>query len=278
MKYIHSINWLLEHLDDPNTCIVDCRFNLADPDAGERAYKQAHIPGAFYAHLDRDLSGGKGVHGGRHPLPDLQVFQKTVEAYGITDETVVIAYDNGDAMFAGRFWWLLSYIGHQHVYILDGGFSEWEKRKLPVSVEIPVPKQGRISLNVQQDWIASIEDVKKAALEKGGAILIDSRAPERYAGKVEPLDRVPGHIPTAVNYFFQEGLNGSLWKTAEEQKERFHELNPADPIIVYCGSGVSATPNIIALKQAGFQHVRLYAGSYSDWSSYEELPVEKKDH
>ncbi|HEY9576376.1 MAG TPA: rhodanese-like domain-containing protein, partial [Pseudobacillus sp.] len=137
MKYIRSINWLSEHLDDPNICIVDCRFNLADAVAGEKAYKEAHIPGAFYAHLDRDLSGEKGIHGGRHPLPDPQAFQKTVESYGITDQTTVIAYDNGDAMFAGRFWWLMSYIGHQHVYVLDGGFSEWEKQGLPVSNEIP---------------------------------------------------------------------------------------------------------------------------------------------
>ncbi|MFL0362585.1 sulfurtransferase [Bacillus sp. PK3_68] len=276
MKYIRSIDWLAEHLNDSNICIVDCRFHLADPAAGEKEYNEAHIPGAFYAHLDRQLSGKKGAHGGRHPLPDLHEFQKTAESYGITNETTIIAYDNGDAMFAGRFWWLMSYIGHQHVYILDGGFSEWKKQGLPMTSEIPASKSGRLSISLQHDWAVSIEDVKRAALEKEGAVLIDSRAPERYAGKVEPLDRVPGHIPTAVNYFFLEGLDGSCWKSPEEQKERFKQLDPNEPVIVYCGSGVSATPNIIALKQAGFRDVRLYPGSYSDWSSYEDLPVEKE--
>ncbi|MGC8230428.1 sulfurtransferase [Pseudobacillus badius] len=276
MKYIRSINWLSERLNDSNVCIVDCRFNLADTAAGEKEYGKAHIPGAFYAHLDRDLSGEKNIHGGRHPLPDLEAFRKTAESYGITDETIVIAYDSGDAMFAGRFWWLLSYIGHSHVYILDGGFAEWEKQGLAVSTEVPVPKEGCLSMNVRHDWLVSIEEVKRAALEKDGTVLIDSRAPERYAGKVEPLDRVAGHIPTAVNFFFQEGLRHSFWKSAEEQKARFKQLDPSQPVIVYCGSGVSATPNIIALKQADFAHVRLYAGSYSDWSSYEELPVEKE--
>ncbi|MFK2824160.1 sulfurtransferase [Bacillus sp. B190/17] len=278
MEYIRSIAWLSEHLHDPNVCIVDCRFQLTDPAAGEKEYKEGHIPGAFYAHLDRDLSGEKGVHGGRHPFPELQELRKIAESYGITDDTIVIAYDHGEAMFAGRFWWLLSYIGHKHVYILDGGFSEWKKQGLPVSSDSPSPRNGHLSVNVQHGWTASIEDVKKAALENDGTILIDSRAPERYAGILEPLDRVPGHIPTAVNYFFQEGLNGTHWKGEEAQKERFKTLDRDQPVIVYCGSGVSATPNIIALKQAGFQHVRLYGGSYSDWSSYEELPVEKKDH
>lgn len=277
MKYIRSIDWLSEHLHDPDICIVDCRFQLADAAAGERDYREAHIPGAFYAHLDRDLSGEKAIHGGRHPLPDPEAFRRVVEAYGITEATTVIAYDNGDAMFAGRFWWLLSYLGHKRVYLLDGGFSEWKLRGLPLSNEIPAPKNGRFPVDIQPDWTASLEDVKKAVLEKDGTVLIDSRAPERYAGKVEPLDRVPGHIPGAVNYFFQEGLRGSFWKSSEEQKERFKQLDPNRPMIVYCGSGVSATPNIIALKQAGFRNVRLYAGSYSDWSSYEELPVEKEE-
>lgn len=276
MEYIRSIDWLANHLHDADVCIIDCRFDLSDPAAGEQQYKKGHIPGAYYAHLDRHLSGEKSKHGGRHPLPDIEVFRQTVEAFGITDTTTVVAYDGGEAMFAGRFWWLLSYLGHKHVYILDGGFDEWRKQGLPVSVDIPAPGQGSVSIGIQKEWTASLEEVRKAALEKDGTILVDSRAPERYEGKTEPLDRVPGHIPGAINHFFKEGFNGSFWKSEEAQTQRFQSLDPKRPIIVYCGSGVSATPNIIALKQAGFQNVRLYAGSYSDWSSYEELPVEKR--
>lgn len=276
MKFVQSIDWLVERLNDPNVCVIDCRFSLADAEAGEKAYMQGHIPGAFYAHLDRHLSGEKQQHGGRHPLPNVEDAQKVFGSFGITEETTVVVYDQGEAMFASRCWWLLSYLGHSQVYVLNGGFQEWTNRQLPVTKELPTAKPSYFLVNIQADWLVSIEEVKEA-VASGTSVLIDSRAPERYNGEVEPLDRVPGHIPTAVNYFFQEGLEGTSWKDREQQLERFHELDTDQPVIVYCGSGVSATPNIIALKEAGFRHVKLYAGSYSDWSSYEDLPIEKTD-
>ncbi|WP_203361948.1 sulfurtransferase [Bacillus sp. REN10] len=276
MNFIKSIDWLASHVNDPNVCVIDCRFSLADAQAGEKAYMEGHIPGAFYAHLDRHLSGEKKQHGGRHPLPNVEDVQAVFQSFGITEETTVVVYDQGEAMFAGRCWWLLSYLGHSRVYLLDGGFQEWTNRKLPVTQEIPMATPSYFPVNIQTDWLVSIEEVKEA-VTSGSSVLIDSRAPERYNGEVEPLDRVPGHIPTAVNYFFQDGLQGTNWKEQQQQITRFRELDANKSIIVYCGSGVSATPNIIALKEAGFRDVKLYAGSYSDWSSYEDLPVEKKN-
>ncbi|WP_100331362.1 sulfurtransferase [Bacillus xiapuensis] len=275
MNYIRSVEWLAACMDQPDVVIVDCRFHLMDPQAGEEAYKAGHIPNAFYADLERHLSGPEQTHGGRHPLPDVKQLQAVLESFGITERSTVVAYDQGEAMFAGRFWWLLSYIGHEKVYVLDGGFKAWKEQGLPVTQEIPPPALGQLAINLQTDWLATLEEVKEAALHGAPATLIDSRAAERYKGEVEPLDRVPGHIPSAQNYFFLDSLKEGYWKSPQQQMERFRKLDRTKPVIVYCGSGVSATPNIIALKAAGFRDVKLYAGSYSDWSSYQELPVAK---
>ncbi|MBM7647931.1 thiosulfate/3-mercaptopyruvate sulfurtransferase [Bacillus ectoiniformans] len=276
MKPIVSLEWLSQHLGDEQLVIVDCRFNLANPEVGEKEYQESHIPGTYYAHLDRHLSGVKQAHGGRHPLPAMEDFKQLVESFGIDETKKVVAYDSGEMMFAGRFWWLLSYLGHPDVHILDGGFKEWAKKGYEVTSEIPNMGSASFTVNLNKEWLASIDEVKSIVSGEKDGQLIDSRAPERYNGEVEPLDRVPGHIPGAVNHFFLEGLTGAFWKEPNEQQKRFDSLDKNKPVVVYCGSGVSATPNIMALKQAGFQDVKLYAGSYSDWSSYEELPIAKK--
>ncbi|WP_046173675.1 sulfurtransferase [Domibacillus indicus] len=268
---IVTTDWLNENLEQ--AAIFDCRFNLADPAEGAALYEKSHIPGAYYAHLDHHLSGEKGQGGGRHPLPDMTVFQAFMESCGVSDDTPVVAYDDGVSMFAGRLWWLLSYAGHQNVFILDGGFSAWTEAGLPVTDEKPERRTGRLTLELQEDMAADAEEVAS-----GSALLIDSRASERYLGETEPLDRVPGHIPGAINRFFGEAMEKGKWKPASEQKKRFAGIDRDKPIIVYCGSGVSATPNIIALKQAGFTNVKLYPGSYSDWSSDELRPIETERH
>ncbi|OKL37948.1 sulfurtransferase [Domibacillus mangrovi] len=276
MNMIVTAEWLHEQLENRNVILFDCRFNLADPAEGAELYERSHVPGAFYAHLDDRLSGEKGAEGGRHPLPDMSEFTLFLENCGVSNDSTVVAYDDGVSMFAGRLWWLLKYAGHDDVHILDGGFSEWVEKGYQITTEMPIRRPASFQLNVQDGMRASIEEVKHAS-ETGSSLLIDSRAPERYLGEIEPLDRVPGHIPGAINRFFAEGLEGTKWKTKEEQASRFEHIRKDEPVIVYCGSGVSATPNVLALQMAGYKNVKLYPGSYSEWSSDTSRPVETKE-
>lgn len=270
---IVTTDWLHEQLENKNIILFDCRFNLADSAEGAELYEQSHVPGAFYAHLDNHLSGKKGASGGRHPLPDMNIFKHFLESCGVSNDSIVVAYDDGVSMFAGRLWWLLKYAGHEDVHILDGGFSEWMEKGYQVTAKRPSQRSASFQLNVKEDMRASIEEVKQAS-ETGSALLIDSRAQVRYLGKTEPLDRVPGHIPGAINRFFAEGLDGTKWKSKEEQASRFEHIHKEEPVIVYCGSGVSATPNVMALQMAGYKNIKLYPGSYSEWSSDPSRPVE----
>src|SRR5699024_9586833 len=193
----------------------------------------------------------------------------------IDDETTVIVYDDGGDMFAPRTLFLILYLGHRRVMLLDGGFTAWKKFQYPITQEIPEKKRGTFTPNVQTDMIVHMEGVKSRAKE---TTLIDSRARERYDGKVEPLYAKKGHIPGAVNYFWQDVFyeDGTI-KRDDELQKHFAALSKKAPIIVYCGSGVSACANYIALKQCGYEHVKLYPGSFSDWISYPENEVIKKE-
>lgn len=274
MSNVKDISWLRENLLNENVRVVDCRFSLANPNEGLEAYVKDHIPGAVYFHLEHDLSSPVQKHGGRHPLPDIIELKEKLEAAGIDNNTTVIAYDNGEAAFAGRFWWLMNYIGHEHVFVLDGGYSAWKSKEYPVDNEVPTYEHTLLNLNVKQDILASIEEVKSIVQQSEvHTILIDSRDPQRYLGLFEPIDKRAGHIPYAINKPYAEGLVNGFYKSAEEQAERFADLDRNKPIIVYCGSGVTATPNYLALKEAGFNNVKLYLGSFSDWISYEENEV-----
>lgn len=274
MELLVKKEWLVEQLNDDGVKIVDCRFNLSKPEEGERLYRESHIPGAFYFDMDKQLSAPVEEHGGRHPLPDLGKFQKDLEQAGIDNTKTVIVYDHGGMPFSARFWWLLTYLGHEHVYILNGGFQEWLAAGYPVTQTVPDAEPAQFHACIQTSMLAGYDEVRQVALGKENpAVLIDSRAPERYRGETEPLDRKAGHIPGAFNKFWEEGLVGGSFKSPEEQEQRFAELDKEEEIIVYCGSGVTATPNYLALKLAGYQNVKLYAGSYSDWVSYEENPV-----
>ncbi|WP_346207919.1 sulfurtransferase [Caldifermentibacillus hisashii] len=276
MKYVVNQEWLLEQLANKDVKIVDCRFSLSKPDEGERLYKESHIPGAYFFDLEKQLSAPVSKHGGRHPLPDIEQFRHEIEQAGIDNTKTVVAYDGGEGAFASRFWWLLTYIGHDKVYVLNGGFKGWVEAGYPTTKEVPKPESAQYKVSIRKEMLATYEEIKEiVANKKKSPILIDSREKARYLGKEEPIDKIPGHIPGAMHKFWAEGLENGFFKGSEEQKKRFAELDQKEPIIVYCGSGVTATPNYIALKIAGYQNVKLYAGSYSDWVSYSDNPVEK---
>jgi thiosulfate/3-mercaptopyruvate sulfurtransferase len=276
MNPIKTNEWVYSQLGKEKLRLVDCRFNLKDATDGKCRYDQNHIQGAVYLDLNKDLSGEVKRTGGRHPLPNITDFIDRLEQAGITNDTVLVAYDDGEGAFAGRFWWLMKYVGHEHVYILDGGYKAWINESYPISSEKPSYKKSTYKASLNEDILATYEDVKEVVQQKKLATLVDSREAKRYLGIEEPIDRKAGHIPGAINKVWFEGFNNGYFKTAPEQQERFQELDPSEPIIVYCGSGVTATPNFIALKQAGFQQVKLYVGSFSDWISDDSNDVGKK--
>lgn len=277
MNAIVPIKWLLARLYEPDIVIVDCRFQLGKPDAGREAYEASHIPGAVYLDLEKDLSAPKGEHGGRHPLPDPETLARTFGKAGISNESRVVAYDDQGGAMASRLWWLLRYVGHQSVFVMDQGFAAWQKLGLPVAAERKIVIPASFTADPQPQMLVAVEEVR---VKRGqpGVILIDSREGPRYRGEVEPIDPVAGHIPGAINRFWGESrqADGS-WKPADEQRARFADLPPDDELIVYCGSGVTATPNVLALEAAGFNNVKLYAGSWSDWISDPDNPVTTED-
>ncbi|PTX64310.1 thiosulfate/3-mercaptopyruvate sulfurtransferase [Melghirimyces profundicolus] len=262
--------WLHAHLEDPDLVVVDSRFELADPAAGKEAYRQDHIPGARYMDLEEDLSGPVKKHGGRHPLPDLDEFVEKLGTVGIDGAKTVIAYDDQGGAMAARFWWMLRYLGHEEVAILDGGYRAWKERGYPVTGEIPQPVPCRFQPRIDRpEQLAGMEDVKHYS-----GLVIDSRDPDRFEGKTEPIDAKAGHIPGAVNRFWKKNLcEDGRWKRPSELKKEWAFASRGEAPIVYCGSGVTACANLLALHAAGFKNARLYAGSWSDWISYEANPV-----
>ncbi|MEG4418936.1 sulfurtransferase [Microcoleus sp. LAD1_D5] len=267
---IVSPEWLATNTDNPQVVIIDCRFSLADPELGQKQYQESHIPGAFYLDLNRDLASSVGKHGGRHPLPNIEELAEKLRASGINSaETLVVAYDDSRLAFAARLWWLLRYMGHSKVALLDGGFSGWKAAGYPVTNILPEPREGKFVPHLQQDLAVDIEAVK-ARKDLPGKVLVDSRESERYEGLREPIDPIAGHIPGAVNYPWQ-GVTDETGKvrSASEQKQRWTELEKAEEIIVYCGSGVTACVNLLSLEIAGIPDAKLYVGSWSDWCSYQ---------
>ncbi|MEK3853470.1 sulfurtransferase [Cytobacillus sp. FSL H8-0458] len=274
MKYLAEKEWVLSKLDDPNIRIADCRFKLGSPDEGRSLYDHSHIPHAVYIDLEKDLSGQVREHGGRHPLPDPAKLKKVLEKSGISRDTTVIAYDGGEGAFAARFWWLLRYLGHEKVFVLNGGYKEWAENDYPLTKEVPCMKRADFKIDLQPDILASYGEVKSVAGKQDSAVLIDSREEKRYLGLEEPIDKKAGHIPGAINKVWLEAYKNGRFKDAEEQENRFAGIDKNKPIIVYCGSGVTAAPNFLALKEAGYKHVKLYAGSFSDWISYDSNKIE----
>jgi thiosulfate/3-mercaptopyruvate sulfurtransferase len=278
VKYIKEKEWLFEQLSKKNSItILDCRFSLKDPTEGLKKYSDDHIPGAIYVDLEKELSAPVGVHGGRHPLPDETTLKEMFEQKGVDSTVPVIVYDDGMSAFAARCWWMLTYLGHPQVYVLNGGYNAWRKANLPITKDVPQPIRGSFDVHVQPQLLATFEEVKDVVNTKGHpTTLIDSRAKERYLGEVEPIDKKAGHIPKAVNIDWQTGVKNDRLKPVEEQQKRFSIWKKNDPLIVYCGSGVTATVNVLSLLEAGYQNVKLYVGSFSDWISYDTNEVETK--
>jgi thiosulfate/3-mercaptopyruvate sulfurtransferase len=188
---------------------------------------------------------------------------------------MVVAYDNGEGAFAARFWWLLHYLGHEKVVVLDGGFNGWSKANYPVTTDIPTFKKEKFDASIKPEWLATTEEVMEVVKNQPeNVILIDSREAKRFHGIEEPIDKKAGHIPGAINKSWLEGFSGGQYKSVEEQKQRFSEIEDEKQLIVYCGSGVTAVPNFLSLKEAGFEKVKLYIGSFSDWISYQENEIE----
>lgn len=269
---------LAARLDQPGWVIVDCRFNLADTGWGEAQYAAGHIPGAVYAHLDRDLSGPKTGRNGRHPLPAMDLLQQRLGEWGIGPSSQVVAYDQDTSMAASRLWWLLRYLGHTAVAVLDGGLARWtaEGRPLRAGEEHPVPNTFTGQL---QPHMLVEADVVEQLRQNPGARVIDARAPERYRGETEPLDRVAGHIPGAVNapYLSNLASDKTFLAPAALRQQLQAALGdvPADRAVIYCGSGVSACHNLLAMEYAGLPGAKLYAGSWSEWCAEDERPVAK---
>jgi thiosulfate/3-mercaptopyruvate sulfurtransferase len=276
-KTLISTDVLAAHLDDPAFVVVDCRFKLDDEGWGEREYKARHIPHAVYAHLDRDLSGPKTGTNGRHPLPDVHTLARTFGRLGITDGKQVVAYDQENGMYASRLWWLLRWLGHDHAAVLDGGFAKWTAEGRPIASGEVRPIATQFDASMRNGMVVDVNRVA-ALMTDADWRLVDARAPERYRGDTEPIDKTAGHIPGAVNHFFQWNLDErGRFRTPEELRTRLREAArgaPSDRIVCYCGSGVTACHNLLALEHAGMTGAKLYPGSWSEWSADPARPVE----
>lgn len=259
-------------LPKPGVVIVDCRFDLTDPAAGRRRYREGHIPGAVYADLEADLSGPAGPGTGRHPLPDADRMREVFSGLGIGNHTQVVAYDDMSGAFAARLWWMLRYMGHDAGAVLDGGWQDWLAHGYPAEEGHIRPHPADFRGVPSPDCHIEIADIASLSC------LVDCRDPVRYRGESEPLDPVAGHIPGAVNYFWQRNLdeNGRFRDPAGLRRDLLSILGdtPPEEAGFYCGSGVTACHNLLAAVHAGLDLPRLYAGSWSQWCADPDRPVE----
>jgi thiosulfate/3-mercaptopyruvate sulfurtransferase len=288
IKTLIDVDSLQELLGNPRLAIVDCRFDLLNPDAGRKAYLEAHIPGARYVDLNRDLSAPVGAQTGRHPLPAPHTFAARMGQLGIGKHTQVVVYDDANGSFAARLWWMLRWLGHDAVAVLDGGFKAWiaadgELQSGEGAGQAPLDGHAHghvepLPLHPNPNAVITTADLEQALRNpKTGALLVDARGKERYAGEAEPIDAVAGHIPGAVNHPFTANLGAdSRFLPAAELRRRWQELlagrQPAQ-VIAMCGSGVTACHNLLSLEIAGLTGAKLYAGSWSEWIRDPQRPI-----
>jgi thiosulfate/3-mercaptopyruvate sulfurtransferase len=276
-KYDGRLNTLVsteELATHPEWRVFDCRHDLANPELGEQQYLEAHIPGARFAHLDRDLSAAKNGRNGRHPLPEARAFIGWLGKQGLKLADQVVCYDAGLGSMAARLWWMLRWAGHEQVAVLDGGFAKWRREGRPVSTEVSevaaasYPGKARASLHASLPMVE--KKLKRAAL-------LDARAPARYRGEQEPIDPVAGRIPGAKNRFNNDNLTPEgTFKAPELLREEFEKIlagRNAGEVINYCGSGVAACHNALAMEIAGLPGSRVYIGSWSEWSADPTRPI-----
>lgn len=272
---IVSTNLLAAHLDD--WTVVDCRFDLQNEHWGRKEYRLAHIPGAVYASLNADLSGTPSGTNGRHPLPTVEALAAMFGRLGIDRSTQVVAYDQDAGPYASRLWWMLRYLGHDAVAVLDGGWAKWRREERPARSGDESRPPAVFTPSVRPERHVEIGEAVSLSADRG-VLLIDARAPERFEGRSETIDRVAGHIPGAANHFFRENLaaDGTMLPP-ETLRANFESLlaghRPGDTVM-YCGSGVTACQNLLAMEHAGLPGTRLYVGSWSEWSSDPSRPIE----
>ena len=257
---------LARHLDDPRWVVFDCRHDLAQPGLGRIEYRQSHIPGARFMHMDEDLAGHATGENGRHPLPDPAVFAAKLGTAGVGPDTQVVADDAQGGVNAARLWWMLRWLGHDAVAVLDGGLGKWLREERRVAAESPRATPARFEPRLRPRAVDA--GFLLARLRSPGMKLVDARSAERYRGEVEPIDPVAGHIPGAINRFVRENLEDGAFKPAERLREEFRALIGGlapDAVVHACGSGVAACHNLLAMEVAGLSGSKLYPGSWSEW-------------
>jgi thiosulfate/3-mercaptopyruvate sulfurtransferase len=267
---------LAKHLNDPQWVVFDTRHDLMDAEKGRRAYAAGHIPGAYFLHIDDDLAGKKTGKNGRHPLPELAEFAAKMNERGVTPETQVVVYDDLSGNFAVRLWWMLRWLGHERVALLDGGWPHWEKEGRPITQEVPPPRKGAFVPKPQLGATVDVHFVERFR-EDPSLKLIDARAAERFKGLQEPIDPVAGHIPGAVNRFWQKNLlPDGRFKAPDALRREYAEMlgtAAAEQAVHMCGSGVTACHNMFAMELAGLPAGRLYPGSWSEWCADPARPI-----
>ena len=258
---------LKAHLNEPGWCVLDCRHDLMDVGLGRRQYALGHVPGARFAGIDDDLSGPKTGSNGRHPLPDRDALAQRFGAWGIGNDTQIVAYDASGGQFAVRLWWLARWLGHDRVAVLDGGWPLWLAETGLSGTEEATRPPRRFVPGDSLDGVVSTHELQRL-LADHSALLVDARAPERYEGRVEPIDPVAGHIPGAVNRFWQANLADGRFKPAAQLRAEYKRLlagrSPAQ-MVAQCGSGVTACHHLLSMHVAGLPGARLYPGSWSEW-------------
>ncbi|HTT39205.1 MAG TPA: sulfurtransferase [Burkholderiales bacterium] len=276
---IVSTQELAAHLDDPSWIIFDCRHELMDHDAGARAYAQSHVPGARFAHSERDLAGPKTGRNGRHPLPDPQTFIAWLGRNGVDNGKQVVAYDFSAGSASARLWWMLRWLGHETVAALDGGWEAWVRAGLPVTREVPQPSPTAFRGQPHGDRWVDVEFIR-SHLDDASMIVVDARSAERFRGVTEPIDAVAGHIPGARNRPFKENLGpDGRFKPAAELRNAFAAMlagGRPEQVVHQCGSGVSACSNLLAMEIAGLRGSRLYPGSWSEWIADAARPIARE--
>lgn len=267
---------LAGHCGSEELLIVDCRFELGDTAKGEQAWRQSHLPGAHYAHLDRDLSDLRKTGLGRHPLPDIDTFADVLVRWGWRPDIQVVAYDDAAGSTAARLWWMLRLVGHQRAAVLDGGFAAWSATGLSLSNLAPPQAGGDIDLAFAKDEIVYADELSQG-LRDGSVLLLDARGGARFRGEVEPIDPVAGHIPGARNRPFGDNMGGNgLFKHPDELREEFEtviEGYTPEQVVHSCGSGVTACHNLLAMEHAGLSGSRIFAPSWSGWIADPARPV-----
>ena len=266
---------LAAHLDD--WAIVDCRFDLQREDWGREEYRAGHIPGAIYASLNDDLSAARTGTNGRHPLPSVDALAATFGRLGIDRTTQVVVYDQDSGLFASRLWWSLRYLGHDAVALLDGGWAKWVREGRPTRRGDESRRPAAFAATPRPDLHVGIDEVV-ARLRDPRTILVDARGPDRFEGRSETIDPVAGHIPGATNHFYKSNLaDDGTMLPPDALRENFARLlsgRAPDEAVMYCGSGVSACHNLLAMEHAGLRGTKLYPGSWSEWSSDPARPIE----